>query len=1015
MKTKTENSVFPHPPDDSNPFWPLPAHYGSLGESEQREARLSVVMDQSTPEKLVIAWEFFRNTYLRPVGESFYRGGFVDSPEMHYQMVHDLGSFARNSQAAPRGSAKSTIIGKECPLFLALTRPYYSITMGLATDSLVEDRFDTFIQQMTANPYIINDFGEQKPKRGQAIWNHHHLALNNGAVLQGISVMGKKRGMRPRLFILDDPEFDPESNSQESSQLLLEKFERILFRQIIPMLEHGSAIFWIGTLINRRSFLFNAVMGDDSRFEFWNRRIYSAIGYNAEQANKVSVLWKEKWPVKVLEARRAEIGPAAFCFTGDTEVYTPMGRSVISDLRRGDIVLDKDRNPIKIKSTGNRTVEEIYHIRLHGNDCVLKCSNDHPFLVYRQTWYRNRFHNHSNKHKAVTGSNNPVDLTLTKPEWVCAKDLTTNDFCLFPVDYTELDEGKEKEYWWFVGRYLAEGHCQWEPPKDHYTVNICAGPHERHLLERTRDWLETTKWKGLKGLRRIRYGNRALHLCIGSKALTAKVKEFGRRSWEKHLTTETKQLNRENFMALLEGYLSGDGYVTAGKKSANSVSRQLLFDIKEVLARFGIISCLTKLKSEHTEIIWGREYKCRPLYCLRIYDEIKRIRASKVGYFRDGIQHTKIYKITRKKEKTTVYDIETEGNFLVEGAIVHNSAEYQNSPTSEAGRMFEVHPIRNEYTIDLDESDLIPWNHEAPRTNKHKITWYEKNKSSASADTSAENQQQNSNGDSAEATPSQWLKNSKPFNELVSKMFIITTFDYAAGLSQYHDYSCLGVFGYDQHNIMWVLDMWMGRAREAILIENIYRYSQKWQAKAIGIEAESVQIAFANSVDEFFAKKSVQNEGSAWQPRVYPIRYPRNTSKGQRIAGLDRRFYSGRIKYPAHLKDKYPFSMLYAQTHDFTIDLELLRHDDAIDTVAMAQYVVHAKGMGHAPPENANPTLLERLKTGVPLVPGLPLLSGIDMGELSDVEIETLIDKAYEKAYNNKSKFALRRRPNVIG
>jgi len=642
-------SIVTQPPTN-NPFWPLPSDYDELTDGGKREARLSVLSDQSTPEKLVVAWQFFRSMYLRPVGEAFYVGGFVDSPEMHYQMVWDLGTYARNSQAAPRGTAKSTVIGKEIPLFLSLTRPYYKIILGLATDTLVEDRFDSFIQQFTTNPYILADFGEMKPKRGQAIWNHHHLALNNGAVVQGISVMGRKRGMRPKLFILDDPEHDPDSPSQEAAQLILEKFERILFRQIIPMLEHGSAIFWIGTMINRRSFLYQACVGDDTRFSFWNRRIYSAISYSSTNPNHVAVLWEGKWPKKVLEARRAEVGNAAF------------------------------------------------------------------------------------------------------------------------------------------------------------------------------------------------------------------------------------------------------------------------------------------------------------------------------------------------------------------------QAEYMNDPSSDSARMFEVHPIRNEYSVNLDDVET-PWDSENPRANRHPVVWYEKNKLSPA---SAEAMPQNESNDKAAQSAEAWSKQTKPFNEFVSRLFIITTFDYAAGLTQYHDYSCLAVLGFDTHNIMWVLDMWLGRAREAILIENIYRYSRKWQSRVIGIEAESIQIAFANSVDEFFAKKA-DPSAESWKPRVYPIRYPRNSSKGQRIAGLDRRFYSGRIKYPAHFKDSWPMNMLYAQTHDFTPDLELLRWDDAIDTVAMGQYVIHAKGAGQAPPDDSRPSLTEYIKKGEPMVQGLPLLSGVPVSLLTEDDIELLLDRHYDTVHNRNSKFALRRRPNVIG
>ena len=85
----------------------------------------------------------------------------------------------------------------------------------------------------------------------------------------------------------------------------------IMFRQIIPMLESGSSIFWIGTLINRRSFLYHATSSDDPRFDFWNRKVLKAIEYDKDDSKKVYVLWPEKWSKEILEARRDEIGPSA--------------------------------------------------------------------------------------------------------------------------------------------------------------------------------------------------------------------------------------------------------------------------------------------------------------------------------------------------------------------------------------------------------------------------------------------------------------------------------------------------------------------------------------------------------------------------------------------------------------------------------------------------------------------------------------------------------------------------------
>lgn len=292
-----------------NKFFPLPKDYGSLSKGGQKQARLSVLRDHSSPEKVVLAWALFRNLYLRPRKDAFYQRGFKSSPQFHYQMVEDLATYARNAQAAPRGFAKSTVIGIEIPLLLSLTRPYFSIALAMATDKLIEARFDKLMIEFTENPYIYNDFGKVKPMRGGAIWNHHHLHLMNGSVIEGFSIMGRKRGARPQLFIMDDPEFAPEATggSSSSQYIITEKYEQILFRQVVPMLARGSAMFWVGTMINRRCLLYRACEGDDPRFKLWMRRVYKA-----EDATRTKALWKSAWSLEFLKAREAEIGKSAY-------------------------------------------------------------------------------------------------------------------------------------------------------------------------------------------------------------------------------------------------------------------------------------------------------------------------------------------------------------------------------------------------------------------------------------------------------------------------------------------------------------------------------------------------------------------------------------------------------------------------------------------------------------------------------------------------------------------------------
>ena len=608
------------------PLWPLPKDYEELSFDGQKQARLAVLHNQSTPFNLVVAWDFFRRCYLAGVGKLFYKNGFEESPPFHYDLIYDLGSFGRNCQAAPRGSAKSTVIGIEAPLLLSLTRPHYEMSLGLATDKLVEERFDKLIQQFTQNELILQDFGEVKPPRGRSIWNHHYLSLNNGAVIKGLSVMGKKRGGRPRLFILDDPENDPDSDSQAAAQAVVEKFEMIMFRQIIPMLEAGSSIFWIGTLINRRSFLYHATSSEDPRFDFWNRKVLKAIAYDKEDSNKVYILWPEKWPQRVLEARREEIGPSAFASEYCNEPVSAQDRILVIDQRKNE--------------------------------------------------------------------------------------------------------------------YTVEGEFDWKNPLAHTGL---------------------IKWS-------------------------------------------------ERFMEP------------------------------------------------------GR----------RIYKEFE-----------------------------------------------------------------------------------------------------------------------------------------KPFRELVLPMYKILLFDYGQGLSQYNDYSCIAVLGFDTSNTLWILDMWLGRAKEATLLRLIYEKGLAWRPRILGIEAVSIQMSFAEAVkvyiDEMESKIS-----TPWRARVFPITYPARVSKAQRISAMEWRYSPGKIKYPAHLAGTWPFDQLYQQTEDFTPDLALLPHDDAIDTISMSQYVVKNRG-GKFVKEKGIPSLLERIRRNLPLIKGIPLLSGVSSRHITGEMLDILSENARKSAIDPNNRRIVRGQRNIIG
>lgn len=601
-----------------NKWYPLPSDYGDLTKSGQHQARMSALCKQDTSFQFVAAWDLFRKLYLLTTPKGFFYHDYYPSPSFHYEIIHDCGAYAMNLIAAPRGFAKSVIIGTELPMFLLLTRPYYRIVLSMATDKMIESRFDTVMKQFTENEFMAADFGGLKPKRGDAIWNRHHIQLVNGSLMQGFSVTGRKRGARPDLFLLDDPEYDPESDSEEASQILKEKFETFLFRQTLPMLEKNSGIFWIGTMIGKRSFLYHACFSEDERFKLWNRKVFSsATGNLLGDLSKVSVLWDGKWDVKTLKAKRVGMGHSAFM------------------------------------------------------------------------------------------------------------------------------------------------------------------------------------------------------------------------------------------------------------------------------------------------------------------------------------------------------------------------AELQNDPTSTEERVLKIDRSKNEYLIEDYESSEFQ---ESPLTSEALVRY-----------------------DAFDPALRKWKPTTRIAKDLFRQMFRIVTFDPARGLGLHNDYSCITVSGFDRENCLWILDMWMGRAKEVALLNMIYKMGMLWQPRVLGIESVGMQIQITDSMNVLLAERKY----GGWQPRVMPVDYKKKISerhrrtKADRIATLEWRFEAGKIKYPLHRSEKWPFRELYAQTRDFTYDMALLRFDDAIDTVAMNHYVIHGKGARDFP-STREPTIADQIRAGQLTSEGVPIISGINANELDGESLQALINRSYKGGHDGQ-------------
>ncbi len=137
---------------------------------------------------------------------------------------------------------------------------------------------------------------------------------------------------------------------------------------------------------------------------------------------------------------------------------------------------------------------------------------------------------------------------------------------------------------------------------------------------------------------------------------------------------------------MLQALWNGDGWVQCGRDlGIQFCSRQLIEDVRRLLLRFGIISNLRQMSSTlsgfpNRKSTWELSVRGRWAIKLasivgRTLPNISKNRGIKRDVFiKDGYVHYQIKKITERKSKEKVYNIEVQDDhsYLADGIVSHN-------------------------------------------------------------------------------------------------------------------------------------------------------------------------------------------------------------------------------------------------------------------------------------------------------------------------------------------------------
>lgn len=216
-------------------------------------------------------------------------------------------------------------------------------------------------------------------------------------------------------------------------------------------------------------------------------------------------------------------------------------------------------------------------------------------------------------------------LMSEEPEWVEAKELREGDFLVFPKVIPPRNKQLEKEFsddlLTILGYYLAEGHTTLVHGT-HKAVAFSFHIKEKKLYEELRDCCD--KVFGKRGSVTFVKARNEAKVFVYSDEMYDLCQEHCRTgSAEKQLSEKIMALSQDKLDYLLRAYLLGDGSVGSRKTAkgettmtrAITVSRVLVFQLQEILARKGIYAHIQK-REGGDDVIGGRKITRRDQYSM---------------------------------------------------------------------------------------------------------------------------------------------------------------------------------------------------------------------------------------------------------------------------------------------------------------------------------------------------------------------------------------------------------------
>jgi len=288
------------------------------------------------------------------------------------------------------------------------------------------------------------------------------------------------------------------------------------------------------------------------------------------------------------------------CFLPGQKVLTNAGYKKIEDIVIGDQVLTHQGRFKKVTNTMNRDYSgEICDIKVPGRE-LMQCTPNHRLYVGNVE--KNRKEGFTGQ-KIITGTN-----------WSPAAELNFENHKAYIPFIEEGNINITKELCFLYGYYVAEGSVG----GNGHQISFAGHKREKNVLGILEKAVHNTYGKGKRGVSRrsinrhkngeckprstkARYykkdSDNGRIICVTQSELRSELKKLGT-STQKHFPPFIYDLNKEQSMYMLLGYLFGDGYFSKTGIIGNSISKEIIHGVDILSRKLGLVGNITFQKRE---------------------------------------------------------------------------------------------------------------------------------------------------------------------------------------------------------------------------------------------------------------------------------------------------------------------------------------------------------------------------------------------------------------------------------